>query len=195
MNRIDYSYDPITLAMPLAKELWKEITRGKIPDGDKAGEILRKLGLKELHREERPSVYANRYLVALVFPGDNGLIVDVIPASGELSDALEVSAYRDAEIGAFVVEIVPANELEYDENIGVEPVILDAESLELKSTPVLGHFVEKEGGFVLMIDRETYERWNEGGKVATCPICGGELAWKGEKAFCRECGYGVEVKD
>jgi ribosomal protein S27AE len=188
-------YEPVNLAMPLAKELGERIMRtGRLPEGEEVRGILKKLELEESCLDRGVGVYRSRNVVALVFAKGEALVVDVISSSGELSDAMEVIAYHDRQLNAFIVEILPANDIEYEGNIGIEPVIIDAEKLELESSPVLGHFEEDEEGVFLIIDRETYVRWKENGDLNTCPVCGGELAWKGERAYCQDCGYGVKVK-
>ena len=188
-------YEPVNLAMPLARRLGEIVMeRGSVPDGKAVREILKELGLEEACLGRGVTVFRNRDVIALVLPQGEVLMVDIIPASGELSDALEVIAYRDKQLNAFLVEILPANDIEYGGNIGIEPIIIDAETLELESNPVLGHFEEDEKGPFLAIDRETYERWRESGNINTCPVCGGELAWKGSEAYCRDCGYRVKVK-
>lgn len=188
-------YEPVNLAMPLAKRLGETIgKRGDVPDGETVRGILKELGLEEACLDRGVTVFRNRDVIALVLPQGDVLMVDIIPASGELSDALEVIAYRDKQLNAFIVEILPANDIEYEGNIGIEPIIIDAETLELESSPVLGHFEEDEKGPFLVIDRETYELWRESGTTDTCPVCGGELAWKGSEAYCRDCGYRVKVK-
>ena len=195
MERIDYSYDPVTLAMPLAERITRLIIeRGRLPGADDVRKLLGELGLEELYAGRGLVLHRNRYFVTLLFPREV-LVVDIIPSSGELSDSVEVIAYHDRELGAFIVEILPANDIEYEGNIGLEPAIIDEKTLELKSNPVFGHFKEEKEGLYLVIDGETYELWKESGKLGTCPLCGGELAWKGERAYCQDCGYGVRVKD
>ncbi|NJE62009.1 hypothetical protein [Thermococcus sp. 21S7] len=187
-------YEPVTLAMPLAKEVGEFIRRkGKLPGGDELREMLKGLGLEESCLDRGLALYRSRFVIALAFPREETVIVDAISSSGELSDALEVIAYHDRKLRAFVVEILPTNDLEYEGNIGIEPIIIDEKTLEPKSNPVLGHFEEDEEGLFLVIDHWTYERWNEEGDSSICPVCGGELTWKGEKAYCRDCGYGVRV--
>ncbi|NJE43203.1 hypothetical protein [Thermococcus sp. GR6] len=187
-------YEPITLAMPLAKWIGDFIMeRGHLPSGEDVRETMKSFGLEEICLDKGLAVFRGRFLIALVFPRNENLVIDVISSSGELSDALEVIAYHDKKIEAFVVEILPTNDLEYEGNIGIEPTIIDEESLELESSPVLGHFEEDEEGMFLVIDGETYERWKEEDDIHTCPICGGELAWRKEKAYCADCGYGVKV--
>ncbi len=187
-------YEPVTLAMPLAKEIGEFIRReGRLPSGNELREMLKSFGMDESCLDRGLALYRSRFLIALAFPREGTLVVDVISSSGELSDALEVIAYNDKKLGAFVVEILPSNDLEYEGNIGVEPVIIDEKTLELESNPILGHFEEDEEGLFLVIDRETYGRWRGEGDVHTCPLCGGELAWKGERAYCQDCGYGVRV--
>ncbi|GAB6103062.1 membrane protein [Thermococcus atlanticus] len=187
-------YEPVMLAMPLARKLGELITAGKrLPDGEEVIEELRKFGLEEICLDRGLAIHRGRFIIALTFSGREHLITDILSSTGELSDALEVMAYHDRKLEAYIVEILPANELEFEGNIGIEPVIIDDRTFELKSNPVLGHFEEDGGGIFLVIDRETYERWEEEGDTGTCPICGGSLSWKGERAYCRDCGYGVEV--
>jgi len=189
------TYDPITLAMPLSKVIGEFILEnGRLPEGDELKGIMRRFGIEESCLDRGMMVYRTKFLVILVFRGRENVVIDIIPSTGELSDALEVIAYKDKKLGAVVVEIVPANDLEYEGNIGIEPIIIDERTLELESNPVLGHFEEDENGISLVIDRKTYERWKSRGDVQTCPICGGELAWEGEKAYCWDCGYGLRVK-
>jgi hypothetical protein len=188
-------YEPLNLAMPLAKRLGEIIVeKGDIPDGEDVRKILIEMGLEESCLERGMGVYRSRNVVAILFTRGELTVVDLISSSGELSDAMEVIAYLDRELNSFIVEIVPANDLQYEGNIGIEPVIIDAETLELKSNPVLGHFEGGEDGLFLIIDRETYERWKASGSITTCPVCGGELSWKGDESYCNECGYGVRVK-
>ncbi|WP_456365304.1 hypothetical protein [Thermococcus sp.] len=188
--------DAVTLAMPLAKRIGEHILRTKkLPNGDEIRKILVNLGLESLHSEGGLAVLRNRWFVVLVFPKENGTVIDVIPLTGELSDALEVVVYHDRKLNALIAEILPANELEYEGNIGLEPVIIDAGSGELMSTPVLGDFSEDEEGPYLLIEGETFRRWKESGKLNVCPICGGELVWMGREAHCPDCGYRVKVKN
>ena len=195
MERVSYSYDPVTLAMPLAERITRLIIeRRRLPEGDEVKKVLGELGLEDLYSGRGLALHRNRYFITLLLPRE-ALVVDIIPSSGELSDSVEVIAYHDRKLGAFVVEIVPANDLEYEGNIGLEPAIIDEKTLELKSSPIFGHFEEEKDGLYLVIDGGTYERWKETGKLNVCPICGGELTWRKEKAFCPECGYGVRVKD
>jgi len=187
-------YEPVTLAMPLAKRIGEFIlNEGSLPEGEEIREFMREFGLEESCLDRGMGVYRTKFLVALAFPRRENVVIDVISSSGELSDAVEVIAYKDNELGAFVVEILPANDLEYEGNIGIEPIIINEKTLELESNPVLGHFEGDGEGLFLVIDGETYSRWKENGDPHTCPICGGELAWKGERAYCQDCGYGVKV--
>ncbi len=189
-----YLGEPVNLAMPLAKRLGELVMeRGKIPGENEVKEIMETFGLTETCAGRRPRVYEGEGLVALVFQGNGHLVVDVISSTGDLGDALEVVAYHDGKLEAFIVEIVPANDISYEGNVGIEPVIVDEGSLELESSPVLGRFEEEDDGVFLVIDRGTYEKWKSTGDVHVCPVCGGELAWRGEKAICRDCGYGVRV--
>ncbi|AFL95389.1 hypothetical protein CL1_1186 [Thermococcus cleftensis] len=186
-------YEPVTLAMPLARKLGEFIVeKGRLPNGEELRAVLREMGLEESCLDRSMAVFRSRFLVAIAFPRET-VVIDVIPSSGELSDALEVIAYRDRKLESFIVEIVPANDLEYEGNIGIEPVIINEKNLTLESNPVLGHFEEDGEGLFLVIDPKTHERWKSEGDVHVCPICGGELAWKGKKAYCRDCGYGVKV--
>jgi len=132
-------------------------------------------------------------VIALLFPRESP-VVDIIPASGNVSDALEVIAYHDRKLNALILEILPANDLEYEGNIGLEPVIVNLETGELESNPVLGDFEEDKDGLYLVIDGGTFERWEKSGNTNTCPLCGGELVWRGGKALCLDCGYGVKVR-
>nr|WP_297487481.1 hypothetical protein [Thermococcus sp.] len=188
--------DPVTLAMPLAKSIEEHILRTKkLPNGEEIRKILVNLGLEGLYSGRGVAVLRNRWFVVLIFPRKNGTVIDIIPSTGELSDALEVVVYHDRKLNALIAEILPANELEYEGNIGLEPVMVDAESGELISTPVLGDFSEDEEGPYLLIDGETFGRWKESGKLNVCPICGGELVWRGREAHCLDCGYRVKIGD
>ena len=187
-------YEPVTLAMPLAEEIGGFIRReGRLPNGNELREMLKSFGMEEVCLDRGLALYRSRLLIALAFPRGETLMVDVLPSSGELSDALEVIAYRDRTLGAFIVEILPTNDIEYEGNIGMEPIIIDEKTLEVKSNPILGYFEEDESGLFLVIDGETYERWKREGDINICPICGGELGWKGKRAYCRDCGYGMKV--
>ncbi len=189
-----YLGEPVNLAMPLAKRIGDWIVeRGRIPGGNEVRGIMETFGLTETCAGRRPRVYEGKSLVALVFQGDGHLVVDVLSSTGDLGDALEVVTYHDGKLEAFVVEIVPADDMVYEGNVGIEPVIVDDGNLELESSPVLGRFEEGSDGVFLLIDMETYERWKSTGDVHICPVCGGELAWRDEKAICRDCGYGVRV--
>lgn len=185
-------YEPITLAFPLAKRLTEFIVAHmSLPSEDEVKNILKELGLEELYSGRGLSLFRNRELVVIAFPREN-LVIDIIPATGAVGDALEVVVYKDRKLNAIILEVLPANDIEYEGNIGLEPAIVNLESGELESTPVFGDFDEE---MHLVIDRRTYERWRESGKLDTCPICGGELAWEGKKAYCQDCGYGVRIKE
>jgi len=187
--------EPVTVAVPLAKRMMNVmVTEKRLPSGDEVREFLKELGLEELYTGKGMALFRSRDVVAILFPRES-LVVDVIPASGEVSDALEVIAYHDRKLNSLILEILPANDLEYEGNIGLEPVIVNLETGELESTPVLGDFEEEKDGVYLVIDSETFERWKDAGNLDTCPLCGGELAWRGKKALCLDCGYGVRVKD
>lgn len=187
-------YEPVMLAMPLARRLGELIAAGKrLPDGGEVREELRKFGLEEICSDRGLVIHRGRFITALTFSGKEHIITDILSSTGELSDALEVIAYHDRKLGAYIVEILPANELEFEENIGLEPVIIDDRTFELKSNPVLGHFEEDEEGIFLIIDTKTYGNWKARGETSTCPICGGSLSRKGERAYCRDCGYGIKV--
>ncbi|MBP1911292.1 hypothetical protein [Thermococcus stetteri] len=187
------AYDPVTVAIPLAYRLEKVILERKsLPSGDEVKEILKELGLEELYSGKGLSLLRNRDVVVLVFPREN-LVIDVIPATGEVSDALEVIAYHDRKLNALILEVLPANDIEYEGNIGVEPAIISLDSGELESAPVFGEFKEEGGEIYLVVDRDTFQRWKESGKLDVCPVCGGELSWRGKKAVCLDCGYRVKV--
>ncbi len=189
-----YLQEPVNLAIPLAKHLGELIMeRGEIPGRESVREIMETFGITGTCAGKRLEVYESRDLVALVFQSGEHLVADIISSTGNLVDALEVVAYHDRKLEAFVVEVAPINDVEYGGNVGIEPVIVDEKSLELKSAPVLGHFEEDDRGVSLVIDGKTYEKWKGTGDLHTCPVCGGELVWRGEEAFCHECGYGVRV--
>ncbi|WP_297535199.1 hypothetical protein [Thermococcus sp.] len=186
--------EPITVAVPLAKRMMNVmVNKKRLPSGDEVKGFLKELGLEELYTGKGMALFRSRDVVALLFPRDS-LVVDVIPSSGEVSDALEVIAYHDRKLNSLILEILPANDIEYEGNIGLEPVIVNLETGELESNPVLGDFEVEKDGVYLVIDRETFERWKDTGNLDTCPLCGGELAWRGEKALCLDCGYGVKVR-
>jgi hypothetical protein len=187
------AYDPIMVAVPLAYRLEKiMLERKSLPSGDEVKAILKEMGLEELYSGKGLALLRNRDVAVLLFPREN-LVVDIIPATGEVSDSLEVIAYHDRKLNALILEVLPANDIEYEGNIGVEPAIISLESGELESAPVLGEFEEEEDGVYLVVDRDTFRRWKESGKLDVCPICGGELSWRGKKAVCLDCGYGVKV--
>jgi len=94
---------------------------------------------------------------------------------------MEVVVYHDRKLSARIAEILPANELEYEVNIGLEQVIVDAESGELISTPVLGCFEEDGDGPYLLIDGETFKHWRESGKLNVCPYAGESWPGSGER--------------
>ncbi len=188
------SYEPVNVAMPLAKKLQESIREnGRLPDGVELRKIVGEVGGEEICMGRGVSAFRAGEVVGVILPGRDRITVELIPAEGGIGEALEVVAYQDHDLGAFIVEIVPASDIEYEGNIGLEPVIIDAESLELRSTPVLGSFEEEREGAFLVIDRKTHGRWKESGKLDVCPICGGKLIWEGEKAYCRDCGYGIRV--
>lgn len=187
--------EPIMGAFPVAKRLWKRIVENKgLPSADEVSGIIKEIGLEELYKGEGIALFRNKYVISLLIPRENMIVVDFISSSGELSDALEIVAYYDKEIECYVVEILPANELEYEENIGIEPVIIDGKTFELKSYPVLGEF-EHGRRVRLHVDGETYSLWKESGKLNVCPVCGGELRWRGKKAICMDCGIEVIVNE
>jgi hypothetical protein len=187
-------HEPITVAVPLARRITDVMVNEKrLPSGDEVRSFLRELGLEEVYTGKGLALFRSRDVVAILFPRES-LVIDVIPASGEVSDALEIIAYHDRKLNSLILEILPANDLEYEGNIGLEPVIVNLETGELESNPVLGDFEEDKDGICLVIDGKTFERWRESGKLDTCPLCGGELVWRGNKAVCLDCGYGVKVR-
>ncbi|MDN5320574.1 MAG: hypothetical protein PWP49_994 [Thermococcaceae archaeon] len=193
--RVMIIYEPIMLAMPLAEKIKDQILQEKkLPDGETIRKILASLGLEEMCLGKGLALFRSKYVLALVIPSARYITVDIISSSGDLSDALELMVYHDRTLNAYVVEIVPANELEFEGNIGIEPVIIDAESFELKSTPVLGHFEKDKDDIVLVISGKTYDAWKESGKLEVCPICGAEeLVWQKDIAYCNSCGFGIKV--
>lgn len=190
-------YEPLMLAIPLAKWIGEFIVENKkLPSGDEVREFLKGLYFEEICLDRGLAIHRGNFVIALTFPKREHLIIDIISSSGELSDALEILTYHDKKIESFVVEIVPANEFEFEGNIGLEPIIIDDKSFELKSYPVLGHFEEEKEGVVLVIDMKNYRRWKESGKLNVCPICGADdLAWKEDFAYCGSCGFGIKVKE
>ncbi|NJE08152.1 hypothetical protein E3E31_06395 [Thermococcus sp. M39] len=190
-------YEPLMLAMPLAKWMGEFIIENKkLPTGDDVRKFLIENNLEEICLDEGLVLHRGKFVLTLTFPAKEHIIVDIISSSGELSDALEIIAYHDRKLEAYVIEIIPANELEFEGNIGLEPVIIDDKSFELKSYPVLGHFEEEKDGVFLIIDSRTYQRWEESGKLDICPICGAEgLAWRRNEAYCDSCGFGIKVKE
>lgn len=190
-------YEPLMLAMPLAKWMGEFIIENKkLPTGDDVRKFLKENNLEEICLDEGLVLHRGKFVLTLTFPAKEHLIVDIISSSGELSDALEIIAYHDRKLEAYVIEIIPANELEFEGNIGLEPVIIDDKSFELKSYPVLGHFEEEKDGVFLIIDNKTYQIWKESGKLDICPICGAEgLAWRRNEAYCDSCGFGIKFKE
>lgn len=189
------TYEPVMLAMPLARRIAKFIVeKRRLPGGDELRAFLRELGLEESCLDRGMAVYRSPFVLAIILPGTEHAVIDILSSSGELSDAFEVIAYHDKEVNAYYVEIVPASEVTFEGNVGLEPVIIDAESFEMESYPVLGHFEERDDGIYMVLDGEAYSNWKVSEKIHTCPICGAEeVAWKGEKAFCPSCGFGFEV--
>lgn len=189
-------YEPVMVAMPLAKHISEFIMRKRrLPGREEIAGIMELLNLERKHAERDLCFYRGHFVVALCFSREKHLIIDVISSTGELSDALEVIAYRDEQLDSYIIEILPANELEFEGNIGIEPVIIDSETFELESTPVLGYFEEGEEGITFIIDRETYDRWKESERLDICPICGSDdLVWSGEMAYCPSCGFGIMIE-
>jgi hypothetical protein len=185
--------EPVAIALSLSKRLMEKALSAKaIPSAYDTLRILQELGMEEVCTGKGLAVYRSKDVVALLFPLE-GLIVDLISASGDLSDAVELVAYHDKKLNAFIIETIPASDIKYEGNIGLEPVIIDSNTGELMSTPVLGDVIIEKDGPVLLIDGETYNKWKEVGKTDTCPICGGELRWKGKEAICIDCGYRIRV--
>jgi len=195
MVRAMIIYEPIMLAMPLAERIKDQILRErKIPDGDDLRKILTSLGLEEMCLNRGLALFRSKYILALLIPSKEYATVDIISSTGDLSDALELMIYHDKTLNAYIVDIVPANELEFEGNVGIEPVIIDAETFELKSTPVLGHFEKENGEIFLVISEKTYDVWKKSGKLEVCPICGADgLVWQKGIAYCSSCGFGIKV--
>ncbi|USS41737.1 hypothetical protein NF865_10135 [Thermococcus aggregans] len=188
-------YEPVMLAMPLAERIKDKILQErKVPSADDLRKILTSLGLEEACLDRGLALFRSKYVLALLIPSKEYITVDIISSTGDLSDALELMVYHDKKLNAYIVDILPANELEFEGNIGLEPVIIDAETFELKSTPVLGHFEKENGEIFLVISEKTYDAWKESGKLEVCPICGAdELVWQKGTAYCNACGIGVKV--
>ncbi|ALV62454.1 hypothetical protein ADU37_CDS07550 [Thermococcus sp. 2319x1] len=188
-------YEPIMIAMPLAEKIKDQILQEKkMPEGEDFRRILTSLGLEEVCLGRGLALFRSKYVFALLIPSAKYITVDIFSSSGDLSDALELMVYQDKTLDAYIVDIMPANELEFEGNIGIEPVIIDAETFELKSAPVLGHFEKEKENIFLVISEKTYEAWKESGKLGVCPICGADgLVWQGGIAHCSSCGFGVKV--
>jgi len=188
-------YEPIMLAIPLAKRIKDQILRErKIPDGDELRKILTSFGLEETCLNRGLALFRSKYILALLIPSREYATVNIISSTGDLSDALELMIYHDKTLNAYIIDIVPANELEFEGNVGIEPVIIDAETFELKSTPVLGHFEKENGEIFLVISENTYDVWKKSGKLELCPICGADgLVWQKGIAYCSSCGFGIKV--
>lgn len=195
MVRVMIIYEPIMLAMPLAEKIKDQILQEKkIPDGETLRRILTSLGLEETCLGRGLALFRSKYVLALLIPSGKYITVDILSSTGDLSDALELMVYHDKTLNAYIVDIVPANELEFEGNIGIEPVIIDAETFELKSTPILGHFEKENGEIFFVISEKTYEVWKESGKLEVCPVCGAdELVWQKGIAYCSSCGFGIKV--
>ncbi|MBC7095519.1 hypothetical protein [Thermococcus sp.] len=188
-------YEPIMLAMPLTNKIKEHIIRGKaLPDAEIVRKILTDLGLKKSCLDGELALFKSRHLFVVVLSPREYITIDIISSSGDLSDAMEIMIYHDKTLDSYIVEIVPVNELEFEGNIGIEPVIIDAKTFELKSNPVLGHFEKGNGEVFLVIDESTYKKWEESNKTDHCPICGAkELTWHEKVAYCDSCGFGVKV--
>ncbi|ACS89964.1 MAG TPA: hypothetical protein HA302_01300 [Thermococcaceae archaeon] len=188
-------YEPVMLAIPLAEKIKDYILKTKeMPRVDELKEILRELNLKNLYLDRGFALYRSKHVFALLISFKEYITIDIISSSGDLSDAMEIMIYHDKTLDSYIVEIVPVNELEFEGNIGIEPVIIDAKTFELKSNPVLGHFEKGNGEVFLVIDESTYKKWEESNKTDHCPICGAkELTWHEKVAYCDSCGFGVKV--
>jgi len=188
-------YEPIMLAMPLTDRIKEHIIREKtLPDVETVRKILTDLGLEKSCLDRELALFKSRHVLVVVLSSREYLTIDIISSSGDLSDAMEVMIYYDKTLDSYIVEIVPANELEFEGNIGVEPIIIDAKTFKLKSSPVLGHFEKEKGEVFLVIDESTYKKWEESNKRDYCPICGAkELLWHEKVAYCDSCGFGVKV--
>ena len=166
-------YEPIMLAIPLAKRIKDQILRErKIPDGDDLRKILTSFGLEETCLNRGLALFRSKYILALLIPSREYATVNIISSTGDLSDALELMIYHDKTLNAYIIDIVPANELEFEGNVGIEPVIIDAETFELKSTPVLGHFEKENGEIFLVISENTYDVWKKVANLNSVPYVG-----------------------
>ncbi|AIF69571.1 hypothetical protein PAP_05855 [Palaeococcus pacificus DY20341] len=190
------AYEPLMVAMPLAKWLGEFVVKERrIPTGDEVREFFKSVGFEEVFLDKGMAVHRNRFILAITLPKKNTLVIDLLSSSGELSDALEVIAYHDKQIEGYIIDIIPANELEFEGNVGLEPAIIDDKNFELKSTPVLGYFEEEKEEISLVIDEEAYNLWKKSGKLEICPICGAEgLVWKESFAYCPSCGFGIRIR-
>ncbi len=187
--------DPVMVALSIADKLLKVIVEKRsVPSGEDVKKALTELDLEEVYSGKGLTLFRNRDIIVLALPRGN-LVIDVIPSTGEIGEALEIISYHDRKLNALILEILPANDLEYEGNIGLEPAILDLNSGELKSSPVFGRFEEENGIPYLVIDEKTFDRWMKSGKLNVCPICGGQLIWKGKQAHCVDCGYGIKVRE
>ena len=188
-------YEPIMLAMPLTDRIKEHIIREKtLPDAETVRKILTDLGLEKSCLDRELALFKSRHVLVVVLSSREYLTIDIISSTGDLNDAMEVMIYHDKTLDSYIIEIVPANELEFEGNIGVEPIIIDAKTFELKSTPILGHFEKEKGEVFLVIDENTYKKWEESNKTDYCPICGAkELSWHEKVAYCDSCGFGVKV--
>ncbi|NJE26761.1 hypothetical protein E3E22_09080 [Thermococcus sp. MV5] len=188
-------YEPIMLAIPLAEEVKAHLIKTKrFPTEGELKKTLEKLGLKPFCSDKKLEIYKGKHVLVLVLPLKEYITVDILSLSGALSDGIEVAVYHDKHLEAYIIEIIPANELEFEGNIGLEPVIVDANTFELKSTPVLGYFKEEGDRVFLIVEGDVYKIWKESGKLDICPICGAKnLVWKGKQAYCASCGFGVKV--
>ncbi len=188
-------YEPIMLAMPLTDRIKEHIIREKtLPDVETVRKILTDLGLEKSCLDRELALFKSRHVLVVVLSSREYLTIDIISSSGDLSDAMELMIYHDKTLDSYIVEIVPANELEFEGNIGIEPVIIDAKTFKLKSIPILGHFGKEKGEVFLVIDESTYKEWKESNKTDYCPICGAkELLWHEKVAYCDSCGFAVKV--
>jgi len=188
-------YEPVMLAIPLAEKIKEYILKNKeMPSGEELKEILIELNLKNLCLDPDFSLYRSKHVFVLFIPSKEYLTIDIISSTGDLNDAMEVMIYHDKTLDSYIIEIVPANELEFEGNVGIEPTIIDAKTFELKSTPILGHFEKEKGEVFLVIDENTYKKWEESNKTDYCPICGAkELLWHEKVAYCDSCGFAVKV--
>ena len=83
MVRAMIIYEPIMLAMPLAKRIKDQILRErKIPDSDDLRKILTSFGLEEMCLNRGLALFRSKYILALLIPSKEYATVDIISLTG-----------------------------------------------------------------------------------------------------------------